>query len=442
VGAHDGDGDAVGMPTAHRSDLRRTLARRLRGPSMPRVGAPGRRARVARLERPLLLSGLTLVALHLLDLAFSGPATSALGVAAIVAVPVVWALAQPRVTRATRFALPLVVGLLALGFGVASHGLHALAAPDWRDLTGVWFAAGGVLLVASAVAALAAPRRPRRRPLAARVAHGAGWIAGAVIFAAFALMPFAAALMVTHAPRWPIHESALAVPHREVRIGGLAAWYVPPRNGVGVLLVHGSGGSRARVADRAAMLARHGYGVLALDLPGNGESHGHSNGLGDNAQPAVDRALDYLEAQPGVRRIAGFGVSLGAEVLIEAAARDQRIAALVADGATRPQDARRSEGGLERTLGRLQLLAVRGLSGLRTSPSLMGFMPRLAPRAVLLVAGGGFPAEIPANRAYQRAGGATVRLWERPGAGHTAGLKYDGREYERRTIGFLDGVRP
>jgi hypothetical protein len=34
----------------------------------------------AALERPLLLAGLALVALHLLDLAFSGPATSFLGV--------------------------------------------------------------------------------------------------------------------------------------------------------------------------------------------------------------------------------------------------------------------------------------------------------------------------------------------------------------------------
>jgi pimeloyl-ACP methyl ester carboxylesterase len=395
---------------------------------------------VAQLERPLLLAGLALVVLHLLDLAFSGPATSAPGVAAIVAAPAAWAAAQPRVTRATRFALALVVGLLALGFGVASHGLHALAAPDWRDLTGVGFAAGGALLIASAGAALAAPRRRRQRRLVARLGHGAGWIVAAAVFVPLVLMPLATGVMVTHAPRWPIHESALAVPHREVRIGDLAAWYVPPRNGVGVLLVHGSGGSRARVADRAAMLARHGYGVLALDLPGNGESHGHSNGLGDNAQPAVRAALDYLAAQRGVQRIAGFGVSLGAEVLIEAAARDHRIAALVADGATRPQDARPSEGTLERTLGRLQLLAARGISGMRTSPSLMGFMPRLAPRPVLLVAGGGFPAEIPANRAYQRAGGTTVQLWERPSAGHTAGLKFNGREYERRTVAFLDAA--
>ena len=57
------------------------------------------RGRVAHAERPLLLAGLVLVAAHLLDLAFSGPDTSALGVAVIVALAVAWALAQPHVTR-------------------------------------------------------------------------------------------------------------------------------------------------------------------------------------------------------------------------------------------------------------------------------------------------------------------------------------------------------
>ena len=118
------------------------------------------------------------------------------------------------------------------------------------------------------------------------------------------------------------------------------------------LLVHGSGGSRARVAAHARMLARHGYGVLALDLPGNGESDGHSNGLGDNAQPAITTALDYLQARPGVDRIVGYGVSMGGEVLLEAAARDTRLAAVVSDGSARPEDADKAlpPHGMERVV--------------------------------------------------------------------------------------------
>ncbi len=92
-------------------------------PPLVRRGG-GRRDRLARLARPLLLAGLALVTLHLLDLALSGPDTALLGVLVIVAVPLVWLRAQPHVTRPTRLALAVAVGLLAFGFGAVSHGLH------------------------------------------------------------------------------------------------------------------------------------------------------------------------------------------------------------------------------------------------------------------------------------------------------------------------------
>ena len=144
---------------------------------------PARRARIARIERPLLAAGLALVALHLLDLTFSGAHTTVLGVLAIVAAPVAWLAAQPRVTRPTRLALGVVVGLLSIGFGVVSHGLHAVnSGLDRYDVTGIGMIAGGLLLVAAGITAVAAPRRaPRRRALGWRAAHGAGWLVGAAL---------------------------------------------------------------------------------------------------------------------------------------------------------------------------------------------------------------------------------------------------------------------
>ena len=66
-------------------------------------------------------------------------------------------------------------------------------------------------------------------------------------------------------------------------------------------------------------------------------------------------------------------------------------------------------------------------------------MPRIAPRPVLLIAGGlGAPDEILANRVYRDAGGPTTQLWEISDAGHTAGLRTHPAEYERRTTAFLD----
>jgi pimeloyl-ACP methyl ester carboxylesterase len=407
------------------------------------------RDRVARAERPLLFAGLALVTAHLLDLALSGADTSALGVAVILAVALGWALAQPHVTRPTRLFLGVAVGLLAIGFGVVSHGLHVVnSGPDWRDVTGIGYIAGGLLLVLAGLVAIAAPRRaPRRTGVGWRGAHAVGWVAGAALVAAVGVLPFAVGNLTTHAPRWAIEESAVGIAHEEIRIEmrdgrKLSAWYVPSRNGAAVLLSHGSGGSRGRVPAHVRMLARHGYGVLALDNPGNGESEGHSNGLGDNAQPGIAAGLDYLAHRPDVNpaRIAGFGLSLGGEVLLDAAAHDRRLAAVVSDGATRPVDGAKvnPKGQLERAAEWLMGQSVRTISGMKPSPSLVALMPEIAPRPVLLVAGGGFPDEIPASRMYRDAGGRTVELWELPDTGHTAGLRKHPAAYERRTVGFLD----
>ncbi|HET8952652.1 MAG TPA: alpha/beta fold hydrolase, partial [Solirubrobacteraceae bacterium] len=381
---------------------------------------------------------------HLLDLAISGPATVWWGVLAILAFPAAWFALQPRLIRPTRFALGLIVGLLAVGFGVVSHGLHVVnSGPDWRDLTGVGMVVGGVLLIGSAVAALAAPAGPRGEH---RALHAAGWLVGAVLVLA-GLMSFAQVLLVTHAPRWAIQEASLPIPHDEVTVEtadgrDLSAWWVPSRNGAAVLVDHGSGGSRERVVGHIRMLARHGYGVLALDLPGNGESEGHSNGLGDNAQPAVDAALDWLSRRDGVDRdrIAGYGLSLGAEVLIEAAAGDERLRAVVADGATRPEDAQDvlDPDAVQRAMEWLAMKGIRGVSGMRTSTSLNPLIEKIAPRPVLLVASGGFEQEIPANRIYREHGGATTELYELPDAGHTGGLRKHPEEFERRTMSFID----
>jgi hypothetical protein len=217
-------------------------------------------SRVARAERPLLLIGLALVTAHLLDLSLSGADTSVLGVAVIVAVAAAWALAQPHVTRPTRLVLGVVVGLVAVGFGVVSHGLHvANSGLDWRDVTGIGYIVGGLLLVAAGIAATAAPRRaPSRTGLGWRGAHAAGWLAGAAVLAVVGVLPFAFANMTAHAPRWEIHESAVGVPHEEIRIEmrdgrKLSAWYVPSRNGAAVLLSHGCSRSTTRATARATV---------------------------------------------------------------------------------------------------------------------------------------------------------------------------------------------
>jgi uncharacterized protein len=418
--------------------------------SVPRR-APARstfRLRFAALEQPLVVAGVALVTVHLVDLALAGPATSALGVLGILAVPTAAVLLRPRFSRATRFALAVPVGLLFAGAATVAHVLHVIfVGADWGDVTGVGAALGGVALIAGGCAALAAPAPLPRAGRGRRLARLAGWIAGALVIGQFTLLPLVAATVTSHAVRLRVDPAALSVAHSDVRLrtadgDTIAGWYAPSRNGAALVVVHGSGGSRKGTVRQVELLARHGYGVLAIDLPGHGESGGHANLLGANAQPAVTAAVDWLSRRSDVdpRRIGGLGLSLGAEVLLEAAARDARLHAVVADGAERASDDRKLGvgAGLERAVGAAARIATRALTGMHEAPPLVDSMPRIAPRRVLLIAAGGRPDEIPVNRAYLTAAGQSAALWTIPDAPHTQGLARHRAEYEARVIAFLD----
>jgi dienelactone hydrolase len=115
----------------------------------------------------------------------------------------------------------------------------------------------------------------------------------------------------------------------------LAAWYVPGHNGAGVILMHGSHGDRTSELPYLRFLAEAGYTVLAVDARGHGESGGETNALGWHGDRDVAGAFRFLTHQSGIdpHRIAGLGLSMGAEELLRAAAGGVPLAAVVADGA-------------------------------------------------------------------------------------------------------------
>jgi pimeloyl-ACP methyl ester carboxylesterase len=82
------------------------------------------------------------------------------------------------------------------------------------------------------------------------------------------------------------------------------------------------------------MLARHGYGVLALDLRGHGESDGRSTSAPWKLDDDIDAAVEWLAARTDVdaTRIGLLGVSLGGEVSLHVAARRRDVRAIVAEG--------------------------------------------------------------------------------------------------------------
>ena len=133
---------------------------------------------------------------------------------------------------------------------------------------------------------------------------------------------------------------------------------------------------------------------------------------------------------------------MGGEVLLEAAAHDRRLAAVVSDGAARPMDQTKVNppGALAQSVVWLAEQSGRAISGMKPSRSLVEFMPAIAPRPVLLVAAGKIPEEPPASRMYQRAGGDNVKVWVAPDAVHIGAIRKHPAEYEQRTVGFLDAA--
>jgi pimeloyl-ACP methyl ester carboxylesterase len=219
----------------------------------------------------------------------------------------------------------------------------------------------------------------------------------------------------------------------------LGAWYVPSRNGAAVVLVHGAGGDRnGGIKARALMLARHGYGVLLFDARGAGNSEGRPENLGWTWDRDVRAAVDYLEWR-GVKKIGALGLSTGAEVVLDSAAHDSRIAAVVAEGAqarTLKEAAALDFGGEK--LGVMGFFAVnevayRLLTHANAPRSLDDLVPQIEAPVYLMCAGKSFECHL--NEKYRS---GSQRLWQMPDAPHTGGLDEYPREYERRVTAFLD----
>jgi dienelactone hydrolase len=184
-------------------------------------------------------------------------------------------------------------------------------------------------------------------------------------------------------------------------------------------------------------------------MRGYGCSDGQANAFGWGAAADVRAAVTWLRSRTDVRggRIAGLGLSVGAEQLLEAAASDRRLRALVADGA--------GERSVRETVHRgvaaaavlpqqaVQTLAVAALTGSAPPPALDDLLGRLSPRPVLFIQAGRGSGGEDRDAVYARLAGPGSRLWRVPAASHTRAIAVRPAAYARRVIGFLDAaLRP
>jgi hypothetical protein len=200
------------------------------------------------------------------------------------------------------------------------------------------------------------------------------------------------------------------------------------------------------VLPRARLLVRHGYGGLVLDRRGEGESQGDFNALGWSGEADVAAGVGFLAQRADVRpgRIGGLGLSVGGELLLQTAARDQRLRAVVSEGAgERSLAEQRHLPGVARLLRWVspmvvETVATAVLSGQSPPPDLVRLMRRIPPRPALLVMAADGHADEVLNRVYARAGSPSASLWELDRGGHVGALDAAPAAYAQRVVGFFD----
>jgi pimeloyl-ACP methyl ester carboxylesterase len=340
--------------------------------------------------------------------------------------------------------LALVVGTAATAAGVAITAVRMvkLGIAGW-DFTGVASLGAGVTLLALGAVVLLSGARRWHRLVA---------LPAALLVFYYLLAPLTLAVYVTHVP--PTSHTGrtpadVGLPYRDVTMTAadgieLAGWYVPSRNGAGVVVLHGSGSTRSHVLDHLKVLGRHGYGVLALDARGHGDSEGVAMDLGWYGKLDVDAAVSFMARQPDVdpARIGVLGLSMGGEEALITAASDPRIRAVVSEGASAHSFADAGTLGID---GALSLpfywVAFAAAELMTPAPPPMGLedaIGRIAPRPVLLISGTD-GAESVLNRKYRAVAPGSTRLWELPDTAHTHAIWTHPDEWARRVLNFLDG---
>ena len=354
---------------------------------------------------------------------------------------------------ARRWAVRLVVlalGLVALAVGIGLGPRHfaeeGLSPPA---VTGSMLLAFGLVAsVWAAIRILAATRRRLWAPVVVLM----------LIATYLVLWTLGQAVAASYAPRPALGEQTpadLGLAYRDVTFPSsdgtdLAGWYLPTRNGAAVILMHGAGSTRSGVLAHAAVLAEHGYGVLLFDARGHGESAGRAMDFGWYGEPDASGAVDFLtqhrDVSPG--RIGLLGMSMGGEQAIGAAGVDERVAAVVAEGATNRVaadkgylDAYGARGELQQRVDRVtywltgRLTSAPEPSSLRRSVSTATTRPD--PTTFLLITAGEVPDEGHAANYIRGSSTDAVQTWSVPGAGHTQGLEEAPAEWEERVITFL-----
>ncbi len=406
----------------------------------------------SRVGETLLFRGSTaLIGLHVLDDNFIQPqpgtsiADHLVSGLVLVALLALAAWAYPLLRPGSRGLLALVMAFPALLSGVEAIHYGREVGLSGDDFTGLLAMGTAPLLLGLGAVTLWRSRRTGDR-LYRRYSRRLLKFAAAVVVTPLIAMPVAVAYVGSHAARTEVPPAQLGTAYEDVTLQTsdgleLEGWYVPSQNGAAVIVFPGRSGTRKQ----ARMLADNGYGVLLYDRRGEGASEGDPNGWGWDFDKDIKAGIAFLQQREDVEpgRIGGLGLSVGGEMLLQTAAEDTDLAAVVSEGAgarTLAEEVSNAEG-LEKASTFLTYLARDAANAVFSNQAppqhLKELIPKIAPRPVLLIHAGSRDVGT-LTPDYYRAAREPKRIWRVPAGGHTDGIDVRPNEYERRVVDFLD----
>lgn len=228
----------------------------------------------------------------------------------------------------------------------------------------------------------------------------------------------------------------------------LDGWYLPPRNGAVVLLLHGYGRDHTHSWRYGCFLERAGYGMLAFDSRSSRAASRVPTTLGHYELEDARAALVWLRARSAARptRIGVLGESLGGSVAVMLSAESPDVRALVVDcpfanGGEALGDACERWAHVPRWPTALMVRAMgRALTGFDPGAlDAVAAASELRERPILFIHSLKDDRLAPAQaRELWHAAGDKDPLWLIADAGHNQGWALHRGLYESRVLAFLD----
>lgn len=279
-----------------------------------------------------------------------------------------------------------------------------------------------------------------------------------LIFAALACVTYSQAHnLVTHSieNRKSVNETPgdHGLPYKDVTVISadglhLIGWYIPSKNRATIIAQHGYKSDRTNLLQEAEMLYRHGYGVLLTTVRAHDLSEGEKISFGYKEMQDLEAWYQYLlslkDIDPG--KIGAIGNSMGGALVIQYAAQNEHIKAVVAQSAFSSLDNTVSTSvkyftGLPSfPFAPMILFWAEQELGLNSSKiNTMDWIRKISPRPVFLLQGGA-DVVISANSGelLYSAAGEPKELWYEPELGHAEFDKVLPEKFEQRVVGFFD----